>query len=276
MIATPVSGKGWRIMTAPTVSLAERREQQRAHDRARDDHHAHRELAPRRTDAELRAVAEEASVRLAGATTDEVLAWVAQEFGYRTAVACSMADAVLPEVVAHHLPWVDTLFLDTGYHFAETIGTRDAVESSMQLTIVDVKANRSVAEQDAEFGAQLHDRDPGLCCQMRKVEPLTDTLHDYEAWITGVRRDEGPTRADTPLVTWDAKNGLVKINPLAAWTFDEVIDYAHENDIILNPLLNDGYPSIGCAPCTRRVAPGEDPRAGRWAGLDKTECGLHT
>jgi len=263
-------------MSAPTITLAERREQQLAHDHARDEHLASRDLAPRRSNTELQAIAEEASQRLADATTDEVLAWVAQEFGYRTAVACSMADAVLPEVVEHHLPWVDTLFLDTGYHFAETIGTRDAVESSMQLTIVDVKASRSVAEQDAEFGEKLHDRDPGLCCEMRKVEPLTQTLNGYEAWITGVRRDEGPTRAETPLVTWDAKNGLVKINPLAAWTFDEVIDYAHDNDIILNPLLNDGYPSIGCAPCTRRVAPGEDPRAGRWAGLDKTECGLHT
>ena len=97
----------------------------------------------------------------------------------------------------------------------------------------------------------------------------------YEVWITGVRREDSWLRADTPLVDWDEKNGMVKVNPLAAWTFDELLEYASEHDVIINPLMNDGYPSIGCAPCTRRVAPGEDPRAGRWAGLDKTECGLH-
>ena len=201
---------------------------------------------------------------------------MADTFGTRTAVACSMADAVLPAVVAAHIPWVDTLFLDTGYHFAETMGTRDAVESSMRLTIVDVRPEQSVAEQDASLGTDLFSSDPARCCQLRKVEPLARSLAGYEAWITGVRRDEGPTRADTPWVTWDAKNGLVKINPLASWTFGEVLDYARDHDIIVNPLVGDGYPSIGCQPCTRRVAPGEDPRAGRWAGFEKTECGLHT
>ncbi|GAA0211984.1 phosphoadenylyl-sulfate reductase [Cytobacillus oceanisediminis] len=264
-------------------TLAERRARQVAHDEARVEHHRTREavLGPRRDPATLRAVAEQAEARFADQPagpdgTRAVLAWVAEEFGYRTAVACSMADAVLPHVVAQHLPWVDTLFLETGYHFAETIGTRDAVESLMELTIVDVKPRQSVAEQDAEHGKDLFARDPGLCCHLRKVEPLTRTLGAYEVWITGVRRDEGPTRADTPLVTWDEKNQLVKVNPLAAWTFDEVLAYADEHDVIVNPLVNDGYPSIGCAPCTRRVAPGEDPRAGRWAGVDKTECGLHT
>ncbi|MEH3067962.1 MAG: phosphoadenylyl-sulfate reductase [Aeromicrobium erythreum] len=266
--------------TLPTsgLTLAERRDRQLAHDAAREEHHRTRDavLGPRRDADTLRAVAEEAAVRLADASTDEVLAWVAEEFGYRTAVACSMADAVLPHVVARHLPWVDTLFLETGYHFAETIGTRDAVESSMELTIVDVMPRQTVAEQDAQHGKDLFARDPGLCCHLRKVEPLTRTLAGYEVWITGVRRDEGPTRADTPLVTWDEKNGLVKVNPLAAWSFDELLAYAEEHDVVVNPLVKDGYPSIGCAPCTRRVAPGEDPRAGRWAGLDKTECGLHT
>ncbi len=110
---------------------------------------------------------------------------------------------------------------------------------------------------------------------MRKVEPLAEQLANYEVWITGVRREDSFLRAGTPLVEWDEKNGMVKVNPLAAWTFDELLGYAADHDVIVNPLLNDGYPSIGCAPCTRRVAPGEDPRAGRWAGLDKTECGLH-
>jgi phosphoadenosine phosphosulfate reductase len=145
----------------------------------------------------------------------------------------------------------------------------------MQLTIVDVLPKRTVAEQDAEFGKDLFARDPALCCQMRKVEPLAEVLGDYEVWVTGVRREDSWLRAGTPLVEWDDKNEMVKVNPLAAWTFDELLGYAAENDVIINPLLNDGYPSIGCAPCTTKVAPGDDPRSGRWAGLDKTECGLH-
>jgi phosphoadenosine phosphosulfate reductase len=264
-------------MTSATTSLADQRRRQVEHDAARDAHHRDREslLRPIRSSDELKAIADEATERFADATADEVLAWVAEEFGYRTAVACSMADAVLPAVVAQHLPWVDTLFLDTGYHFPETIGTRDAVESTMQLSIVDVTPERTVAEQDAEFGKDLFARDPALCCQMRKVEPLAATLEDYEVWVTGLRREDSWLRAGTPLVEWDDKNGMVKINPLAAWSFDDLIGYAETHDVVINPLMNDGYPSIGCAPCTRRVEPGEDPRAGRWAGLDKTECGLH-
>ena len=264
-------------MAEPT--LAERRARQLRHDAERTAHLAEREhlLAPRRSNEELKALADDAESRFSrdDVTTDEVLAWMSDTFGYRTAVACSMADAVLPAVVAEHVPWVDTLFLDTGYHFAETIGTRDAVESSMQLTIVDVKPRQTRAEQDEAYGKDLYTRDPALCCDLRKVQPLHDQLQGYEAWVTGVRRDEGPTRADTPWVTWDDKNGLVKVNPLASWTFDAVIDYAHDHDIIVNPLVAEGYPSIGCATCTRKVAPGEDPRAGRWAGFSKTECGLH-
>ena len=265
-------------MTSTSTSLDDQRRRQVEHDEAREQHHRERPslLNPIRSRDELKAIALQANEKFADASADEVLAWVAEEFGYRTAVACSMADAVLPDVVAQHLPWVDTLFLDTGYHFAETIGTRDAVESTMQLSIVDVTPKRTVEQQDAEFGKDLFSRDPGLCCEMRKVEPLAETLEGYEAWVTGVRREDSWLRANTPLVDWDEKNGMVKINPLAAWTFDELIDYAATHDVVINPLMNDGYPSIGCAPCTRRVEPGEDPRAGRWAGLDKTECGLHT
>lgn len=264
--------------TMSTPSLAERRERQRAHDRAREEHLAERAArsAPRRDNDTLRALAETGARELAEATTDDVLAWTARHFGHRTAVACSMADAVLPHVVAEHLPWVDTLFLDTGYHFAETLGTREAVAASMAVTVVDVRPELSVAEQDEQHGKDLFATDPSACCRMRKVEPLRRTLAGYEAWVTGVRREEAPTRAATPLVSWDETNGLVKINPLAAWTFDELIDYASAHDVIVNPLVQSGYPSIGCAPCTRPVAPGDDPRSGRWAGLDKTECGLHT
>lgn len=239
----------------------------------------------RRSDDELKATVDEFNARLADRlasdpadepTADEVAAWAAEHFGGSLAVACSMADAVLPEVISRHAPGVDVLFLDTGYHFSDTIVSRNIVAEDLPVTVVDVKPELTVAEQDEKYGARLYERDPALCCQMRKVEPLARTLPLYEAWVTGVRRDEGPTRADTPLVTWDAKNGLVKVNPLAAWTFDEVLQYAADNQVEVNSLLSDGYLSIGCEPCTRRVEPGEDPRAGRWAGFAKTECGLHT
>ncbi|MGO1316775.1 MAG: phosphoadenylyl-sulfate reductase [Cellulomonadaceae bacterium] len=262
-----------------------------ARDAARSAHHAHRSAtsAPRRSADELRAVVAQGQAELHGsgwpgarpgaqeeASAEQVVAWAAREFGTSIAVACSMADSVLPHLVAAQVPWVDVLFLDTGYHFPETRATRDAVELQLDVSIVDVLPEQSVAEQDAAYGRDLFARNPEQCCALRKVEPLHRTLAGYEVWVTGVRRDEAPTRARTPLVTWDEKNGLVKINPLAAWSFEAVLAYAAEHQVVLNPLLNDGYPSIGCAPCTRRVAPGADPRSGRWAGLDKTECGLHT
>ena len=235
----------------------------------------------RRSDAELKALVDDFNATLGAdpehePTADEVAAWAAFHFGESLAVACSMADAVLPHVVSRFAPGVDVLFLDTGYHFSDTIVTRDIVAEDLPITLVNVTPELTVAEQDEKYGARLYERDPALCCQMRKVEPLARTLPTYEAWVTGVRREEAPTRAHTPLVTWDDKNGLVKINPLAAWTFDELQAYATDNQVEVNSLLSDGYPSIGCEPCTRRVEPGEDPRAGRWAGFTKTECGLHT
>ncbi|MCU1432075.1 MAG: phosphoadenosine phosphosulfate reductase [Actinotalea sp.] len=230
---------------------------------------------PRRSEAALRAVVEEAAPRLADASAQEIAAWAAAEFGGHLAVACSMADAVLPHLVSTHAPGVDVLFLETGYHFPETVVTRDRVARELPIRVVDVMPKLTVAEQDAAYGKDLFARDPGACCRMRKMEPLAEQLAGYEAWVTGVRRDEAPTRANTPVVTWDAAHGLVKINPLAAWTFEELLGYAEEHQVALNPLLSDGYPSIGCLPCTSRVAPGEDPRSGRWGGLAKTECGIH-
>ena len=168
------------------------------------------------------------------------------------------------------------VFLDTGYHFAETIGTRDWISSVLPITLVNVQPPTTVAEQDAEHGPKLHERDPDLCCSLRKVQPLAQTLAGYPAWGSGVRRDESPTRAGTRLVDWDAKRGMVKVNPMAAWTQDVVDAYIAEHQIPVNPLFELGYGSIGCAPCTRPVAPGEDPRAGRWAGKNKIECGIHS
>ena len=180
-------------------------------------------LAPRatvkRSAEELEALAERGNRELGSLTDHEasaadVVAWVAENFGTdAAAVACSMADAALPHLVAEQLPGVDVLFLDTGYHFAETRFTRDEVGRVLDVRIVDVLPQQTVAEQDAEFGAKLHDRDPALCCERRKVAPLKDALSGYEVWFTGVRREEAPTRTNTPLVTWDARNGLVKVTP---------------------------------------------------------------
>ena len=205
-----------------------------------------------------------------------MIRWVAENFETSdVAVACSMADAVLPALVAKHLPGVDVLFLDTGYHFPETMGTRDLVQESLDVNIVDLKPELTVEEQDREYGKDLFASDPAACCRMRKVEPLNKALAGYKLWFTGVRREEAPTRTNTPLVTWDDSHGLVKANPMATWSFDDLVDYANENGVPVNMLLTNGYPSIGCQPCTRPVAEGEDPRAGRWAGLSKTECGIH-
>lgn len=229
----------------------------------------------RRSDAELREVAARAATRFADAAADPVLAWAAAEFGPLLSVACSMADGVLPDVVAHHAPGVDVLFLDTGYHFTETLATRDRVAAGLDVHVIDVRPPSTVAEQDAVHGTAPYARDPDACCRRRKVEPLAAALAGYEAWVTGVRRDEGPTRSVTPVVAWDATFGLVKINPLATWSFDDVMGWARACEVPVNPLLGRGYPSIGCAPCTRSVPPGADPRSGRWAAAAKTECGLH-
>ena len=239
----------------------------------------------RRSEVELKSLVEAGLAQLAElgaanasgeATAEQVIDWVAANFDVdAVAIACSMADAVLPHIVTQKIANTEVLFLETGYHFAETHATRNEVARALPVRIVDVKPKLTVAEQDAKFGEKLYSRDPNLCCQMRKVDPLHESLKNYELWFTGVRRDEAPTRANTPLIAWDEKNGLVKVNPLAAWTFDELIDYATAHQVPVNLLLSNGYPSIGCEPCTKQVAPGEDPRSGRWAGANKIECGLH-
>lgn len=230
-----------------------------------------------RSEAELRKIAAIGAEELGwNSTAEQVINFAANHFAVREiAVACSMADAVLPHLVSTEIPDVDVLFLETGYHFAETISTRDEVARALQVRIIEVLPELTVDEQDAKFGRELFARDAVACCQMRKMDPLKNSLKNYGAWFTGVRREEAPTRANTPLVGFDEKHGLVKFNPLAAWSFDELIGYATEHSVPVNMLLTQGYPSIGCQPCTRPVAEGEDPRAGRWAGLAKTECGIH-
>ncbi len=143
--------------------------------------------------------------------------------------------------------------------------------------LVEAKAAHSVAEQDDLLGKDLFSRDPNECCRLRKVVPLTETLKGYRAWVTGIRRVEAPpTRANAPLISFDEAFGLVKINPIAAWSDEDMQNYIDEHGILVNPLVDEGYPSIGCAPCTVKPLPGADPRSGRWAGRAKTECGLHS
>ncbi|HVD87652.1 MAG TPA: phosphoadenylyl-sulfate reductase [Jatrophihabitantaceae bacterium] len=224
---------------------------------------------------ELPAIARQAGADLEGSSALDVLRWAEATFGSAWCVASSMADAVLPHLASHVRPGVDVIFLDTGYHFAETIGTRDAVAATMPVTVHSIQPRQTVAEQDAEFGPELFARDPDRCCAMRKVAPLAAALDPYQAWATGLRRDEARTRANAQVVEWDAARSMIKLNPIAAWTQDDVDAYLAEHRILVNPLLFDGYGSVGCAPCTRRITAGEDARAGRWAGTSKIECGLH-
>jgi phosphoadenosine phosphosulfate reductase len=226
-------------------------------------------------DVELKTIAEQAGRDLEGASAQEILRWAVDTFGDRFAIASSMGDGLLASLVSSVAPGVDVLFLDTGYHFAETIGTRDAVSQVYDVNVRTVLPLLSIAQQDEEHGTKLYERDPNACCAIRKVEPLARALEPYTAWASGIRRDEAASRRDIRVVEWDARREMVKVNPIAAWTAADVDAYVAEHGVLVNPLAYDGYPSIGCAPCTRRVAPGEDPRSGRWAGSTKTECGLH-
>ena len=235
-------------------------------------------LTDRMTEEQLRELAARGAAELDGASAAELLEWTDRHFtpeapGY--VVASNMQDAVLVDLAAKVRPGVDVLFLDTGYHFAETIGTRDAVATVYDVTVVNVSADHDVAEQDRLYGKDLFARDPHECCRLRKVVPLGRALRGYAAWVTGIRRVESPTRANAPLVSFDEAFKLVKVNPLAAWTDEDMQAYIDANGILVNPLVEEGYPSIGCAPCTAKPAVGEDPRSGRWQGLAKTECGLH-
>jgi phosphoadenosine phosphosulfate reductase len=221
-------------------------------------------------------LAAEAAEALAGAPAEEVIGWAAKTFGGRICITSSMTDAVIVNLVSHHIPGIDVLFLDTGYHFPETIGTRDAVSAIYPVNVVNVTPPTTVAEQDAELGPRLYSRNPDLCCYLRKVVPLEQSLEPYDAWITGVRREETGARTDTKVVQWDPRRQMVKVNPIVEWTQQDVDDYIAKNGVLVNPLVYDGYPSIGCRTCTMRVNPGDDPRSGRWAGTAKTECGIHT
>ena len=222
----------------------------------------------------LQSLAEQAGRELETASAQDIVRWAADTFGDRFAIASSMEDGLMAHLASSVAPGVQVVFLDTGYHFAETLGTRDAVAATYDVKVRTVLPLLSVTQQDAEYGAELWRTDPTACCNMRKVEPLARALEPYTAWASGIRRDEAVTRRDVRVVEWDARRSMVKVNPIATWDQDQVDAYVAEHGVLLNPLGYDNYPSIGCAPCTRQVAPGEDPRSGRWAGSGKVECGL--
>jgi len=228
------------------------------------------------TPEELREIVSHWGAELELAPAETIIEWAAATFGKRFCVTSSMGDAVLAHLAAKVAPGIDVVFLDTGYHFAETIGTRDAVAATLDVNLITITPTQSVAEQDVAYGKDLYRTDPDLCCKLRKVQPLQQGLEGYDAWATGLRRAETRNRVIAPVIGWDAKKGKVKVSPIARWSDEQIERYIADYGVLVNPLADDGYPSIGCAPCTRRVAPGEDPRSGRWAGTGKTECGIHT
>lgn len=216
------------------------------------------------------------AVELETASAEEIIAWAIQTFPNIT-FACSFGaeDVVLVDMLQKISPKTDIFYLDTDFHFKETYETRDAIADYYELDFVRVAPVITPEEQAQQFGEELWKVDPNACCNIRKVEPLTRILSQYDAWITGIRRDQAPTRANAKKIEYDAKFGLVKFNPIAGWTSEDVWQYIRDNNVIYNPLHDRNYPSIGCEYCTRQVMPGEDPRAGRWSDSDKTECGLH-
>jgi phosphoadenosine phosphosulfate reductase len=223
------------------------------------------------------ALARRAAWRLEDASPQTIIRWAVRTFGNRFAVTSSMADAVLIDLVAQAAPGTDVVFLDTGYHFEQTLTMRDAVAATYRgrINLITVSPEQTVDEQDAEHGRDLFGTNPDRCCFLRKVLPLDRALAGYDAWASGLRRDDSIARSRTQVVDWDRRNGMVKVNPLARWTQTDVDVYVERHGILTNPLLADGYASVGCFPCTRRTDADEDTRGGRWAGSSKNECGIH-
>lgn len=216
--------------------------------------------------AEAEATAAEGASALEGRPAAEVVAWAVERFGSRLCLTASMTDAVLIDVATRVDPGIEIVFLDTQYHFPETLATVESVRRRYHPNLVVTRPDLPLDD--------LWRRDTDACCAARKVAPLEAALAGKAAWLSGLRRVDSPDRATTPVVDVD-RRGLVKVNPLVDWTDDDVEAYIAANDVPVNPLVAQGFPSVGCWPCTRAVAPGEDRRAGRWASSGKSECGLH-
>ncbi|MGI0070848.1 MAG: phosphoadenylyl-sulfate reductase [Thermoplasmata archaeon] len=215
-----------------------------------------------------------------GRDPGDVVRWAFGEFGSGLVIGSSFGkdSLVVLDIARKIRPDVPVLFLETGYHFAETLQFRDELRRDWNANIVDLRPEMSVPEQDAAFGFELFARDPDRCCAMRKVAPLHRALRGQKAWMTGLRRSQHAGRGATPVVEWQELTdggGLYKVNPIVGWSLERVESYLQEHRVPPHPLWSKGYPSVGCAPCTSPVAAGEDERAGRWRHQGKVECGIH-
>jgi phosphoadenosine phosphosulfate reductase len=208
---------------------------------------------------------------------ETVLRWTIDQFGPDVALATGFGveGCVLVSMLSEMSPGMRLFYLETDLLFPETYALRDRLEARYGVSFERRATSLSVSEQAAQYGERLWERAPDLCCRLRKVEPLREMLKGMSAWVTAVRRDQSPARAEVRVVEWDEKFELVKINPLATWSMRDVWNYIARHDVPYNPLHDQGYPSIGCVPCTTPVQIGESPRAGRWRGTIKSECGIH-
>ena len=206
---------------------------------------------------EQRAFALRASAQLENASALEILTWAYEQYGPKLALTSSLADTVMIHLAERVAPGIDVIFLDTGYHFVETIGTRDAVQAVYDVNLITVIPAQTVAEQDASWGKDLFATNPDQCCALRKVAPLSNALDGYAAWASGIRRADSAARAKTPVVGYDGQRKLIKVAPIARWSDADVADYIERHSLIVNPLLEDGYPSIGCEPCTQKADPND-------------------
>jgi phosphoadenosine phosphosulfate reductase len=220
------------------------------------------------------------SLSMEDKSPEEILRWAVETYGTGLTMATAFGAegcvllAMLAQIPGHET--VRVFNLETGYQFPETLQLRETIRERYGITVDFVSATESVAAMEKRFGGALYSTQPDECCRIRKVEPLKQAVEGYSAWFSAIRRDQTPDRARTAIIQWDAKFNLVKISPLANWTERDIWAYIRINDVPYNPLHDQGYPSIGCAPCTRRVQAGEDARAGRWSNFAKLECGLHT
>jgi phosphoadenosine phosphosulfate reductase len=219
----------------------------------------------------------EISDRLEGATAEAILQWAVREYFPRLTMATAFGaeGCCIIHMLAEIEPQVRIFNLDTGYQFPETLEVRERILQRYGIAVEFVRADATVEQYEAEHGGPLYNKQPDKCCLDRKVIPLRRAVAGYEAWISAIRRDQTTHRSSAGVAEWDKKFGLVKVNPLVAWTKKDVWKFIADHNIPYNPLHDRGYPSIGCWPCTRMVAEGEDDRAGRWAGSAKKECGLH-
>ncbi len=214
---------------------------------------------------------------LEGHSPADILRWASTQFAPKLTFATGFGaeGCVIIDIVARENLPIDLFTLDTGLLFPETYALWRQLEARYGITIRAVRPDHTVEQQEAALGPALWEHDPDRCCELRKVVPLRNALSGFDAWITAIRRDQTPERAHAQVVERDRKFGLMKINPLVAWTHDDVWGHLYAHDVPYNALHDRGYPSIGCHPCTAAVVPGEDARAGRWRGKSKKECGLH-